>query len=500
MTTIKNANYEKIITPIIRNEYPKSIKIKSLQELQQDQSHKIYTNIYSYNTLYNGIFISKGINGVTGGKGSGKSSMCKHICVNLFFNNLLHFFHLFYSAYDDFELFLQKKNIKNEFCYETSIKLNTISKQFNECKKKKNIQALNELITYFTDLFIELYDKKQYIYTYISHFLNPSQVLYNKNKFSKKRIIYLDLDNSFYIDKYKNMIYSSIENIKKLLKTYMNFINEKKCILFLLVIEKNHLQKKKQLFHIYKNYSKEGNFFIYLFNHYLEKYIYDIKFSDVFLNLQILKIFHFNELVNIVNFIHDQVNKYANEDLLYFNNYIPRDLGLIVVDNINYINKCNTIINIPSNTNDDVNNNATISTNFNIKQFTKNVNQMLKELSNLSIEHNICVLITNNDNKYFKKSDIYFNKLYTKYLYRNIVLKYINQKIYLDYICPNEIKKEDNRSDTTYSEDSLYDHTEDNDKKFYEKRYNQRYIKMKKKKKKGIACFFEITKFGIKTL
>ncbi|SBS97067.1 conserved Plasmodium protein, unknown function [Plasmodium malariae] len=564
MTKNKCIGNEKVITPIINKGAIKPVEIKSIHELQYELNIKIYTNIYTYNTLCNGIFICRGINGITGKKNSGKSSLCSHICVNLFFNDLLHFFHLFYSTYFDFENFLHKKNIENKFSSKISKNLKNLRKEFNI--ESTNFQELNQLLNYFTLLFIDLYDKK--VKEKNAGFLLNYNRIYNNNQFSKKRIIYIDLDNSFYIERYKNMIYSSIEKIKKLINTYINFCGEKNSFLFLLLLDSSNFYQKQQLFNIYKNYTKEWYLFINLFNHYLNKYIDDITFFDVFKNLQILKIFNFSELVNVVHFICDHVEKYAHPKTNHFNKYIPSDLGAVVLDNLNYLHKSNTVNDMqltnaqlkdkqpndeqpndeqpnneqpnneqpnneqsnneqpnneqpnneqPNNEqpndeqpNDEQPNNKQLNSKhlnnkhlnnkkLNTEQLNNELKCLLMKLSKLSTEHKICVLITNNDSKYFKKHDEHFNKIYSKYVYHHIIVRFINQKNLFEHNYPTKKESKKNDCYTPSSDEGSDEMAENHDDNFCTKRYNQRYIKIKKKGKDNI-CFFEINEYGIETL
>ncbi|CRG95963.1 conserved Plasmodium protein, unknown function [Plasmodium gallinaceum] len=473
MVTKKNVSHEKIISPVISKLDIKPVKIKNLYELNKELKNKIYTNIYSYNTLCDGIFICRGINGITGTKNSGKTSLSSHISVNLYFNDLLHFFHLFYSTYFAFENFLKNRNIEIKFFLQSGNNLNKIKKEFNS--SNKTFYELNELIKYFTLLFIEKYDKK--IDGSEFYLNNNKKVNESSNLFSKRKVIYLDLDNSFYIERYKNMIYSSIDKIKKLMNTYMGFCSERHSFLFLLLLENNDL--KKNLFHIYKNYSNEYFLFINLFNHYLKKYIYDITFLDVFKNLQILKIFSFNELINVVNYIYQQLQNYSVRSTNYFNKYVSSDLGILVVDNLNYLYKSYEF-------NHDLNNELI---------------NLLKILSKISTKYKICVLITNNENKYLKKYDKYFNKIYSKYIYNRIVVRFINKKFFFEYNYSAKKQKQfQNKSITnSSSEESFYEIGENDEETFYEKRYNLRYIKVKKKNKINI-CSFEINEHGVQTL
>lgn len=399
----KSANPEKIVTPIINKHSIEPIKIKNLHELEYELNNKIYTNIYSYNQLCNGIYVSRGINSITGKKNSGKTSLCSHICVNVYFNDLLQFFHLFYSTYFDFEIFLQNKNIENKIFSKTLRDLNKIRNAFKN--QNTSFEELIELINYFYNLFIELFEKK-----YDGPNNNHSKVLkanhniskdtnnkYNNN-FSKKRIIYLDLDNSFYTERYKNMIYSSIEKLKKLLNTYIEFCSEKKTYLFLLLFQNfNNFTNKKNTFNLFfPNTYEECNIFINMFNKYLKKYIYNITFSEVFLNLQILKIFNFQELINVVQYIYKHIQKYEQNPFKYFNKYVPSNIGALVIDNLNYLYKSSYCY-------DNLNN----STNSNNKKHYINseFTNLLKTLSILPTKHKIAVLVTKNKNNFFNKHE-----------------------------------------------------------------------------------------------
>ncbi|ETW32627.1 hypothetical protein PFTANZ_06652 [Plasmodium falciparum Tanzania (2000708)] len=75
----RNNTNEKIIFPLFNGKVTKSskssINIKSLYELHNELNHKIYTNIYTYNTLCDGIFFCRGVNNICGKKNSGKSSI-----------------------------------------------------------------------------------------------------------------------------------------------------------------------------------------------------------------------------------------------------------------------------------------------------------------------------------------------------------------------------------------------------------------------------------------
>ncbi|CRH03674.1 conserved Plasmodium protein, unknown function [Plasmodium relictum] len=473
MITKKNVSNEKIVTPIVSKSDTKPIKIKNLYELHNELKYKIYTNIYSYNTFCDGIFICRGINGITGRKNSGKTSLSSHITVNLYFNDLLHFFHLFYSTYFAFENFLKNENIENKFSLKIGNNLNKIKKEFHNSNEA--FHELNELIKYFTLLFVKKYDKK--IKENEFYLNNNKEMNESSNLFYKKKVIYLDLDNSFYIERYKNMIHSSIYKIKKLMDTYTEFCSERSSFLFLLLLENNDLKEK--LFYIYKNFGKEYFLFINLFNYYLKKYINDITFLDVFKNLQILKIFSFNELFNVINYIYEQIQNYSVTSVNYFNKYVSSDLGILVLDNLNYLYKSYGF-------NTDLNNELTI---------------LLKILSKISTEYKICVLITTNDNKYLNKYDDYFNKIYSKYIYNRIVVRFINKKFFFEYNYPSKKHKQfQNKSNSnSSSEDSFDEIGENGDEAFYEKRYNQRYIKVKKKNKISI-CSFEINEYGIQTL
>ncbi|ETB57357.1 hypothetical protein YYC_04861 [Plasmodium yoelii 17X] len=512
----KSANPEKIVTPIINKQSIEPIEIKNLHELEYELNNKIYTNIYSYNQLCNGIYISRGINSITGKKNSGKTSLCSHICVNIYFNDLLQFFHLFYSTYFDFEIFLQNKNIENKIYSKTLQDLYKIRNAFKN--ENTSFEELINLINYFYNLFIELFEKK-----YDGPNNNHSKVLkanYNlskdsnkkkyNNNFSKKRIIYIDLDNSFYIERYKNMIYSSIEKLKKLLNTYIDFCSEKKTYLFLLLFQDlNNVNKKKNLFNLFfSNTYEECNIFINMFNIYLKKYIYNITFSEVFLNLQILKIFNFQELINIIQYIYKHIQKYEQNIFKYVNKYIPSNLAGLVIDNLNYLYKssyCYDNLNSFTNSNN--------KKNYINSEFTN----LLKILSKLSTKHKIAVLITKNKNNFFKKHEEYFNTHYSKYLYNNIIIKFITNKIFWKYNCQindnisnkhyhqNENESKKNKlnlskfTNSSSSDESFQQLEENSDKLFCEKKYNQRFIKIKKRGKVTM-CFFEITEHGIQTL
>lgn len=266
-----------------------------------------------------------------------------------------------------------------------------------------------------------------------------------------------------------------------------------------------------------------------IFNHYLFKYIYNISFSHVFKNLQLLKIFNFYELINVINYIYEHIQTYSSSSSYYhFNKYIPHDLGIVVIDNLNYIFK-----------------GCPLNNNINIYY---ELEMILNKLSILSLEKHICILITNHENNYFtrhetfnKKNDNSFYKIISPYIYNNIHLKIINQKIFFEYNYPkkhtkkrkqdtnqntNNISKKKNEqiitnvaddikhniqqnedctlynvysSDDDQSLDQMDVQEKEDDNSFYEKKYNLRYIKIKGKKK-STFCFFEINKYGIETM
>ncbi|SOV23591.1 conserved Plasmodium protein, unknown function [Plasmodium sp. DRC-Itaito] len=573
---------EKIIFPLFNGTAKKpvksSINIKSLYELKNELNCKIYTNIYTYNTLFDGIFLCRGVNNISGKKNCGKSSMCYHICINLFFNDLLHYFHLFYSSYFSFDNFLHKKNIHNVVDYmNTTILGDDIIKEFIE--QQDNFKKLLNIMKYFVLTFKQhygknnnvenkhninnnthiFYDKHIYQDDTFYNYHDTYQSFYTQIKhFYKRKVIYIDLDNSFFIDRYKNMIYSSLEKIKKLMHRYIQFCSEKKVIPFLLLLEKTNKYIKEYIsFNIYKNYSNEFSFFIDIFNHYLFKYIYNISFSHVFNNLQLLKIFNFFELINVINYIYQHIQTYyssSSSEYYHFNKYIPHDLGIVVIDNLNYIFKASSINNNNNNNNNNIN-------------IYYQLEMLLNKLSILSLEKHICILITNNDNNNFtrhesfnKKNDNSFYKIISPYIYNNIHLKIINQKIFFEHNYPkkkntNQSQKQkqkekqkqkqtNNKSDDTFqhenlnnnnnnnehSNTNLFDQTKqniyqneerqlfnvyssdddqsmdemdlqekDDDHSFYEKKYNLRYIKVKGKNK-STFCFFEINKYGIETI
>ncbi|SCM19612.1 conserved Plasmodium protein, unknown function [Plasmodium chabaudi chabaudi] len=514
----KSANPEKIVTPIINKQNIEPIKIKTLHELEYELNNKIYTNIYSYNQLCNGIYVCRGINSITGKKNSGKTSLCSHICVNIYFNDLLQFFHLFYSTYFDFEIFLQNKNIENKISSKTLRDLNKIRNGFKN--QNTSFEELIELVKYFYSLFIELFEKE---YDGVNN--NHSKVLkaiYNlskdtskkyNNSFSKKRVIYLDLDNSFYIERYKNMIYSSIDKLKKLLNTYIDFCSEKKTYLFLLLFQNfNNLTNERKSFNLFfSNTYEECNIFINTFNKYLKKYINNITFSEVLLNLQILKIFNFQELINVIQYIYKHTQKYEQNLFKYFNKYVPSNLGALVIDNLNYLYKSSSCYD---------NLNSLTSSNNKKNSINNEFINLLKILSKLSTEHKIAVLVTKNKNNFFNKYEEYFNTHYSKYLYNNINIKFITHKLFWEYNSqvngniPSQFENKNKKYDkhnrdkklnidsfnnSSSSDESFQQLEENSDLSFCEKRYNQRYIKIKKKGKITM-CFFEITEYGIQTL
>ncbi|GAW82776.1 hypothetical protein, conserved [Plasmodium gonderi] len=513
----KSFFHEKAIRPIVSKRNTNLVNIRNINELKEELKDKIYTNIYSYNAICEGIYINRGINEITGRRNCGKTSLCSHICVNLFFNDLLHYFHLFYSTYFDFENFIENKSIENIFSSKTADRLYAIREEF--ILENKNFKDFKQLIKYFISQFIKLYGNER-----STHIENIHQSDHNKRKiyrhgnniygqnheihsecFSRRRVIYVDLDNSFYIERYKNMIHASIEKIKKLQNRYMDFCKEKKCSLFLLLLECDK-EMKSSLVSLYKKYSESYDPFINIFNEYLDKYINSLTFFDVFKNLQILKIFNFNELFNIIHFISNELQKYQERSNKYFNKYVPPDLGGIVLDNINYLYK----IHKPVKTQGD-----------------NELHMLLKTLCKLSTDYRICVMITNNDNKYFKKKEEKFRKIYSKYVYNHIVVKFINEKRFFEFNFPTKKKKKNTDSKSNSSSDqSLNDlsgnidcsdeanvrnveedddvghfvYKDDENDAFFKKRYNQRYIKIKKKKKTSNFCFFEINELGIETV
>ncbi|SCP05970.1 conserved Plasmodium protein, unknown function [Plasmodium ovale] len=641
----ESGNDENMITRIINNSDNKLIKIKNLDELENELDYKVYTNVYTYNTGYGGIYICRGINGIWGRRNCGKSSFCSHICVNLFFNDLLHYFHLFYAVYFDFEKFLQSKNMKNIFCFETSSSIDKIQKEFN--RERNNLKKLNDLINHFSFLFIELYSKN--IKSNDVEIFPMGKKIWNYNhRFSKKRVIYLDLDNSFYIERYKNMIYCAIKKIKKLMNTYLEFCSEKKSSLFILLLDKYNKTLKRELFYLYKKHTKDHYLLIEIFNYHLEKYINDITFSDVFLNLQILKIFNFDELTNVVHFIYDQVQKYALHPDGHFNKYVPADLGAVVVDNVNYLHRSHVgawsehrvrghacdvhnsgehissahissehissthtgreyissehinsthtssehissahtssehissahtssehissahtssehissahtsseyISSAPTNSEqvgnahvdsanldsahvdsthvdsanlesahldsahvDSANlDNAHVDDVHTVSGHTSSggarsahkralvhmqLKILLRMLASLSTKHKICVLLTNNENNFLKKKDKYFNRIYSRYMYNSMVIKFINKKNFLECNYPSKRQNENNDDNCSSTEESFRELAQNYDEIYCQKRYNQRYI-MTKKGGKTETCFFEINKFGIETL
>ncbi|SBT35660.1 conserved Plasmodium protein, unknown function [Plasmodium ovale wallikeri] len=554
------------ITSYIHPKDNKLIKIKNLDELENELDYKVYTNVYTYNTCY--------------------------------------------GVYFDFEKFLQSKNMKNIFCFETASSIDKIQKEFN--RERNNLQELNDLINHFSFLFIELYSKN--IKSNDVEIFPMGKKIRNYNhRFSKKRVIYLDLDNSFYIERYKNMIYCAIKKIKKLMNTYLEFCSEKKSSLFILLLGKYNKTLKRELFHVYKKHTKDHYLLIEIFNYHLEKYINDITFSDVFLNLQILKIFNFDELTNVVQFIYDQVQKYARHPDGHFNKYVPADLGAVVVDNVNYLHRSHVgvwsehrenghacgvhtssehissehissehisgehisgehisgehisgehisgehisgehissehinsthtssehigsahtsseqvgnahvdsvhmdsahvdsahvdIAHVDSAHVDGVHTGSAHTSSGCARSAHKRalvhtqLKSLLRMLASLSTEHKICVLLTNNENNFLKKKDKYFNRIYSRYMYNNMVIKFINKKNFLECNYPSKRQNENNDDNCSSTEESFRELAQNYDEIYCQKRYNQRYI-MTKKGGKTETCFFEINKFGIETL
>ncbi|KJP88272.1 hypothetical protein AK88_02053 [Plasmodium fragile] len=554
---------ERVMRPIVSREYVSPCNIKNVKELKEELKGKIYTNIYTFNSLCDGIYVSRGMYAITGRRNCGKSILCAHICVNLFFNDVLHYFHLFYSTFFDFVQFLEEKNVENKFCLRTATNLRQVCTEF--ALGNKNFADVKELVRYFSTQFVQLEaggDHANCDNAHRTHAhrdsgredgtdgqfgafderdeLGPKEQW--RQRFSKRRAIYVDLDNSFYIERYKNMIRASLEKIKKLMKTYKEFCSEKKCALFLLLLEGDK-EMKTLLSPLRKKYSASFDPLIKNFNHHLDQYIHRITFSDVYKNFQLLKVFNFGELINVVNFISSELQKYEQPCSKHFSRYVPSDLGVLVVDNLNYLHRGGG----PHGKN----------------TWDNELNQLLKTLSKLSTENKVCVLLTHNDNKYFKKKEEQILQLYSKYVYNHVLVKFINQKKLSEFSFPakgeskagrahgkgsrkGSVMKDENsnrksgmdvNANCSSSEQSFNDVSgnahaagagsadgddvghvgdaqrsdpgdcteqsdEDEDTKdaFYKKRYNLRYIKIKREKRKPELCFFEINQFGIETM
>ncbi|EUD65172.1 hypothetical protein C922_04458 [Plasmodium inui San Antonio 1] len=574
---------ERVLRPIVSKGYISPVDIKNVKELKEELKDKIYTNIYTFNTLCDGIYVRRGIYAITGRRNSGKSSLCAHICVNLFFNDVLHYFHLFYSAFFDFVQFLEKKNVENKFCLRTANRLRQVGTEF--AMGNKNFGEFKQLVRYLFAQFVQShggegyggysngggdsgrddqeeresepgeYGKKEKR----SHGLLRRHSPLRPHRFSKRRAIYVDLDNSFYIDRYKNMIRASLEKIKKLMETYKEFCCERKCSLFLLLLEGDR-QLKDFLSPLRKKYDLSYDPLIQIFNHHLDKYLNRITFSDVYKSFQLLKVFNFGELINVVNFINSELQKCQQPWSKHFSRYVPSDLGVLVVDNLNYVHR-----GVPQGKN----------------KWENELKQLLKTLSKLSTENKVCVLVTNNDNKYFKKKEERFFHLYSKYVYSHVLVKFINEKKLFEFYFPSKGKSKarrghgkgnqdesgnrngnvhvngsmirnhntnrnsnrnsgsDGNENSSSSEQSFNDLSgsadaagdgkavddsdpaeegdpagdndpgdhadqsdddEDANGAFFKKRYNLRYIKIKRKKRKPKLCFFEINEFGIETM
>lgn len=498
---------ENIVIPLFKKSKPPPCRLKSVYEIGKDLKRKIYTNLYAYNTTCKGIFISRGINDINGFRNCGKTSICSHICVNLFFNDLLHFFHLFYTTYFCFENFLKQRNLENKISKKLSSTLKRNRKKF--AKKNKSFEELQEVTEYFTEIFIKKYGqeknqsqtatKKAYKTDDEGNTSGTQKVRNEKrniqnrtqepHQFSKKRVIYIDLDGGFYIERYNNMIRSTIDRIQNLMKTYLQFVAEKDCTIFLLFLENKKLKQK--LSQIYKNYKEEPIFFIDLFNYYLKKYVTDISFNEVQAHLQILKIFHFQELVNTIVFISKQIEKYhlsytSSTSLTFsnpsahcfhfphFNKHVSQNLGIVVVDNLYHLYRSNEY-------------------SVSLKNQLLNV---LKHLYVLSTRYKICVLVTNTYTKYSKIYDELFNRLYSPYLYIRLVLKFLNKRLYYEH---NYHLKETEMDNFIDNDDDPKKTRERQNYHFREKRFNLRYIQVQKKKKK-YSFFFEINTQGIQMI
>ncbi|CAI7722685.1 conserved Plasmodium protein, unknown function [Plasmodium vivax] len=554
----KWAPNERVIRPIVSKGCINPVNIKNVKELKEELKDKIYTNIYAFNTLCDGIYVSRGIHAITGRRNSGKSSLCAHICVNLFFNDWLHYFHLFYSAFFDFVQFLENKNFENKFCLRTASRLRQLGAEF--ALGNKNFGEFRQLLRHFAAQFVEAEGGQGMgiwggsdssgeggsgecgLHPHRCHHRAPPQ------RFSKRRAIYLDLDNSFYIERYKNMIHSSLEKIKKLMSTYKEFCLERKSSLFLLLLEGDG-EVKEFLSPLRRKYTESYDPLMHCFNLHLEKHLNRITFADVYKNFQLLKVFHLGELINVINFISSEVKKWEQPGGRHFSRYVPSDLGVLVVDNINYLHRGG-----PQGKN----------------KWNNEIKQLLNTLSDLSTENNVCVLLTNNENNYFKKKEEKLFRLYSKYVYRHVLVKFINEKKLFEFYFPAKGKsklgrphgkanpkgstqmnggliREDNAnrnsgsdgnanssseqsfnelSGSAHAEEAGYaeyagyadgedvhdgsaahdgDHSDDSDDEdasdaFFKKRYNLRYIKIKRKKRKPELCFFEINEFGIETM
>ncbi|CAA9990079.1 conserved Plasmodium protein, unknown function [Plasmodium knowlesi strain H] len=542
---------ERVVKPIVSKGYISPLSIKNVKELKEELKNKIYTNIYTFNTLCDGIYISRGIYAITGRRNTGKSSLCAHICVNLFFNDILHYFHLFYSSFFDFLQFLEEKNVESKFCLQTANRLSEVGTEFSLGYKSFN--DFKQMVRYFSAQFVQLQGGKDNGVSVSGGHINcpcgsgrqgdeddQREERYLKEecfeRFSKRRAIYLDLDNSFYMERYKNMIHASLEKIKKLMNTYKQFCSEKKCSCFMLLLQSDK-QLRNFLSPLRKKYSASYDSLIDIFNHHMEKYINRITFSDVYKNFQLLKIFNFGELVNVVNFISSELQKYEQPCSKYLSRYVPPDLGVLVVDNMNYLYK---------------------EGSHGKNKWNSELSELLKTLSKLSTENKVCVLVTNNDNKYFSKKEEWFFHLYSKYAYSHVLLKFINEKKLFNFNSfpkgkinalrehrrgnrneslhvKSSVIKDDNtyhnrgrdgNENSTSSEESFNelsrnadadegkasddknpgDYDEESDEEedakdaFFKKRYNLRYIKIKRKKKKTELCFFQINEFGIETI